>query len=224
MAPLDGREPGGSLVERDHELASLEEALANAAGGRPGLVVVQGPAGIGKTRLLAEGGRFAHGVGARTLVARGSELERELAFGVARQLFEGPIGPAGVEHLDGLAAPAREALYGPPSTGIRDVSFAVLHSLYELTVALAADSPLAIAVDDLQWCDEPSLRFLNYLVRRLEGLGIAVICTARPLERRARSALVTEIVGDPLAVSIRPRAQHRGHDPARERRPRAGFR
>jgi DNA-binding CsgD family transcriptional regulator len=84
------------------------------------------------------------------------------------------------------------------------VSFAILHSLYWLTVTLAADSPLMIAVDDLHWCDEPSLRFLSYLVHRLEGLGVALLCTVRPRERQARTPLVSGIVADPAARLVRP--------------------
>jgi predicted ATPase len=80
----------------------------------------------------------------------------------------------------------------------------MLHSLYWLTVTLAADSALVVAVDDLHWCDGPSLLFLNYLVRRLDGLGLAVLCTVRPRERRARAPLVSEIVGDPLTRLVRP--------------------
>ena len=208
-ARLAGREPAGVLVERDRDLAIVEEAVAEAARGRSAVVVIEGPAGIGKSRLVAEGRRFAQEAGVRVLAARASELEGELAFGVVRQLFEGAFDAGGVELLGSDAEPAGEVPSSPLSAadpaGAKDVSFAILHSLYWFTVTLAADSPLAIAVDDLHWCDAPSLRFLNYLVRRLEGLGIAVLCTVRPRERRARTPLVTEIVGDPLATSVRPK-------------------
>jgi DNA-binding CsgD family transcriptional regulator len=206
---LAGREPGRLLVERERDLAVLEGVLTDAARGRSALVVVAGPAGIGKTRLLAEGRRLAREAGARVLLARASELEGELAFGVVRQLFERAVDVAAPGPAGRAAAVAGEVLYGPPSAAggaeSADASFAMLHSLYRLTVTLGADSPLVIAVDDLHWCDEPSLRFLNYLVRRLGGLRVAVLCTVRPRERRARAALVTEIVGDPLATSVRPR-------------------
>ena len=63
-----------------------------------------------------------------------------------------------------------------------DVSFAVLHGLYWLTVNLSAERPLLLAVDDLQWCDHPSLRFLAYLARRLDGLPVLVACGVRSSE------------------------------------------
>jgi DNA-binding CsgD family transcriptional regulator len=201
-------EARNSLVEREQDLATLREALADAARGRPGLVVIEGPAGIGKSRLLAEARRLARDTEVRALAARGSELENDLAFGVVRQLFEGAVATDGAEPLAGAIAAVGEVLSAPPRTeggvGSRDASFAMLHSLYALTVKLAADSPLVVAVDDVHWCDEPSLRFLNYLVRRLDGIGVTVICTVRPRARLARAPLVTEIVGDPLAVLIRP--------------------
>jgi predicted ATPase len=206
---LSGREPAGLLVERERDLAVVEEAVAEAVWGRAALVVIEGPAGIGKTRLLTEGRRLAREVGVRVLVARASELEGELAFGVVRQLFEGALDAVGLEPLGSAATAADEVLGGLPRAagepGSMDVSFAILHSLYRVTVTLAADSPLVIAVDDLHWSDEPSLRFLNYLIRRLEGLGVTVLCTMRPRERRARASLVTEIVGDPLPGVVCPR-------------------
>jgi DNA-binding CsgD family transcriptional regulator len=198
----------GPLVEREQDLAILEAALTDGVRGRPAVVVIEGSAGIGKTRLLAEGRRLAHDAGARVLIARASELEGELAFGVVRQLFEATLRADSLDAVISAAASASELLNAPPRAaaggGARDTSFAMLHSLYWLTVTLATDAPLVIAVDDLHWCDEPSLRFLNYLLRRLEGLSVTVLCTVRPREQRARAPLVTEIVADPLATSIRP--------------------
>ena len=69
------------LLERDNELATLEEAVRDAAGGRGRLVVVEGPAGAGKSALLARARQHAADAGLRVLRARGSELEREFAFG-----------------------------------------------------------------------------------------------------------------------------------------------
>lgn len=77
-----------ALLERDRELAALEGAVRDAAAGRAVLVVVEGPGGIGKSRLLGEARTRAHEAGFRVLSARGSGLERELPFGVVRQLFE----------------------------------------------------------------------------------------------------------------------------------------
>ncbi|WP_053225721.1 ATP-binding protein [Solirubrobacter soli] len=185
------------LLERDDELSVLRTLVAAAAKGASGLLVIEGPAGIGKTRLLAEVRREA---GVRVLTARGGELEQGLAFGVVRQLFERADAP-----LEGGAAAAREVFDGPAGgVGREDVSFAILHALYRLTVELAEEAPLLLLVDDLQWCDEPSLRWLCYLVRRLDGLRVTVVCGVRPFERHAHAHLIGEIAHDPLAVTLHP--------------------
>jgi len=164
-----------ALLERDRELESLRDALADAADGRGKLALVEGPAGIGKSRLLAELRSAAAEDELRVLTARGSELEREFPFGVVRQLFEPPLAGEGVRELwlAGAAAPAGAIFdatgIGPDGIGT-DASFAALHGLYWLTANVAADGPVLLSIDDLHWCDRPSLRFLAYLVRRLEDM------------------------------------------------------
>ena len=114
------------LLERDDEVSVLGTFAGAAKQGHSGLLVVEGPAGIGKTRLLREARRVAADV--RVLAARGGELEQELAFGVVRQLFEAAVSEP---LLEGAAAPAREVFEGPASgVGHEDASFAFLHALY----------------------------------------------------------------------------------------------
>ena len=101
------------LLERDGELESLRAALAEAANGEGRLALVEGPAGIGKSRLLAELRAAAEEDGARVLSARGSELEREFPFGVVRQLFEPALSDEATRErwLAGAAASA-EPVFG----------------------------------------------------------------------------------------------------------------
>jgi DNA-binding CsgD family transcriptional regulator len=197
-----------ALLERERELEVLHDALAGVAAGRPGLIVIEGPAGIGKTRLLAEARRLAEDAGARVLVARAGELEQELAFGVVRQLFEQELRASDSAALRGAAQAAREVFdwSSRAASGETqdDASFAILQGLYWLTIGVAGPAPLVIAVDDLHWCDVPSLRYLGYLVRRLEGLNVTLMCTLRSYEGRARATLLGEIVNDPLTVTLRP--------------------
>src|SRR3954453_3308186 len=201
----------GTLLERDGELASLEGLIDGAAGGHASLALVEGPAGIGKTTLMTEARRRAGEAGMRTLAARGSELERQFPFGVVRQLFEPLlIDPEQRKlALSGSAATAA-AVFEAPGGGdgelSGDGSFAVLHGLYWLTVNLSSQGPLRLAVDDLHWCDRPSLRFLAYLARRLEGLPALVACSLRPAEPGADVALLGELAGDPMSVRLYPSA------------------
>jgi hypothetical protein len=72
----------GPLLERDRELGVLDGLVRDTVDGRPAVALVEGPAGIGKSRLLWEAGERASAAGFRVLAARGSDLERELPFGV----------------------------------------------------------------------------------------------------------------------------------------------
>src|SRR6266550_6639867 len=75
------------IVEREREFAFFDECLALAKEGAGQSLLLEGAAGIGKTRLLGEASALAARRGFLVLSARGSELEREFAFGVVRQLL-----------------------------------------------------------------------------------------------------------------------------------------
>ena len=129
----------------------------------------------------------------RVLRSRGTELERDFAFGVVRQLFEPPLANASeLERADllqgaaGVAAgllglPGAPAADGPPASAV-DPSFAILHGLYWLCANLAAAGPLCMVVDDAHWADAPSLRYLAFLLTRLEELDVALVVATRPRE------------------------------------------
>ena len=197
------------LLERDRELESLRAALGDAARGDGRLALVEGPAGIGKSRLLAELRSAAEEEDIRVLSARGSELEREFPFGIVRQLFEPTLTDAEARErwLAGAAAPARAIFEAgePSSNGAStDATFAALHGLYWLTANVAADRPVLLSVDDLQWCDRPSLRFLAYLVRRLDDMPALIGATLRSTDPGTDPALIAEISHDPAARPVRP--------------------
>jgi DNA-binding NarL/FixJ family response regulator len=197
------------LLERDREVESLRSALAHTANGGGRLALVEGPAGIGKSRLLAELRNAAQEDDMRVLTARGSELEREFPFGVVRQLFEPPLtdGEARERWLAGAAAPARAIFEAEDSHGnglTSDATFAALHGLYWLTANVAADGPLLLSVDDLHWCDRPSLRYLAYLVRRLEDMPALIGATLRSTDPGTDPALIAEIEHDPATYAVRP--------------------
>jgi MoxR-like ATPase len=115
---------GSPLLERERELSDLDRLVADALSGAPVLALIEGPAGIGKSRLLAAAREKAVGAGFRVLAARGSDLERELPFGVVRQLFEPVLADEGQRErwLTGPAAPAAR-VFAPPDDGdaARDV-------------------------------------------------------------------------------------------------------
>jgi DNA-binding CsgD family transcriptional regulator len=191
------------LLERDRELAALDRLIGDAHDGRGAAVLIEGPAGIGKTRLLAAA-RERAGDRMTVLTARCSELEREFSFGAVRQLFEPPARDAEqrARLLAGAAAPA-EGVLGAPE-GDAEGTFAVLHGLYWATLNLAEERPVLIAIDDLQWSDRPSLRFVAYLAARLEGAPVLLAATVRSTDPGTDPALLAEIAGDPLSQAVRP--------------------
>ena len=198
------------LLEREDDLAALDASVAAAVGGAGRLVLIEGRAGMGKTRLVAEARAFAADAGFEVLLARSAELEQDFAYGVVRQLFEPFLASLPQaersELLAGSAALAGRLFDDEELTGAasRDVSFAILHGLYWLSANVASRGPVAIVIDDLHWADAPSLRWLAYLGRRLEGLPLLVVVGSRPPEQAGQPELVTELISDPAAFVIRP--------------------
>ena len=183
-----------ALLEREHEVEHVQAALRDASKRMGGTLVIEGAAGLGKSRLLEVTHRQASELGFRVLSARGTELERGFPFGVVRQLFERALVSAeddGRERwLAGAAALGAEVLTDvpaalpSPSAGLAadDPSYAWQHGLYWLAANISTDAPLALVVDDLQWCDATSARTLAFIARRLEGQALALILATRPLD------------------------------------------
>lgn len=176
---------GGSLLERDAELAEIVDAIDRLRDGHSRLILVRGPAGIGKTGLVDAARAHAATRGIRVLNARGAEIETGVGFGLARQLLDAPVRSAKGAQRQRLleaAGPVAAALLGVGrangETRGSDPVGALVHSLYWLVASLA-EEPLMLAVDDLQWSDTLSNRLLTYTARRLEGLPLMLCLAAR---------------------------------------------
>ena len=198
------------MLEREHELEALRDALDCAGAGEGTLTLIEGPAGVGKTELTREARAAAERMGMLTLTAEGSELEQPFAFGVARQLLE-PAVTGGAGHPDpfaGAAGPAAR-LFAPATQPFPQLmgGFESLHSLYWLVVNLADRAPVLVAVDDCQWADRESLRFLAYLSQRVEGVAVAVLLTGRPPESLSPEAetVWSQVLSRSSAVALNPR-------------------
>jgi class 3 adenylate cyclase/DNA-binding CsgD family transcriptional regulator/tetratricopeptide (TPR) repeat protein len=202
-----------ALHERGQELAAINRLIHEPPSGR--FVAVDGRPGMGKTQLVLAARDGAARNGMQVLGARGAELEHEFGYGVVRQLFEpllASLDAADEEQL--LAGPAafagrlfREAELAAAPEG-QDVGFAMLHGLYWLAVNIGARRPTLLTIDDLHWADAATLRWLCYLVPRLEGVPLALLVASRPPEMGREPALLEQILGDPNAVLLRPGALH----------------
>ena len=196
------------LLQRDAELASLERVVQQMRAGSGRVMVVEGPAGVGKSSLLRATAQAAEDAGCRVLRAWGGPLEQEAGWGIVRQLF-GPVatGPQWAEFGVGAAALASRVLHPDPAipapTG--DAVHASSYGLTWLAYGLAEHSPTLLVIDDVHWADPPSLRWLAQLSRRLGEMHLGVLCAVRDGEPSSEPATLTELVAAaPAAVRPRP--------------------
>ncbi|HEV2723660.1 MAG TPA: AAA family ATPase [Thermoleophilaceae bacterium] len=184
---------GDQLIDREFELGELVDRLGRARKGDGGTVVVEGAAGIGKTRLLDATCELARQGGFTVLRARASELERGFPFGVVRQLLARTVrADGGGELYAGAAALARTVL--EPSSGSAPApGYPVLHGLYWLVANLAEHEPVVLAVDDLHWADSESLQLMAFLAGRLEGVGALLLLTTRAVGGEEAPNVVTTL-------------------------------
>ena len=194
------------LLEREREVEALDAFVSGAT--RPGarMGLIEGPAGIGKSTLLAETRRLAESDGIRVLSARGSKIEASspTASSASCSSPRSPIRSCAREPSRVRPTGRGRCSRRRPRAGSRS-RFATLHALYWLTLNLAGEEPLLLAIDDLHWVDHPSLRFIAYLVRRLEELPRAGgLGASRPNEPGADAEMIAEIAADPLTVGVRP--------------------
>lgn len=202
------------LLERSRELDLASLLIDGVGGGEGQLLLIEGPPGIGKTRLLREIRDLARDQGLRTQTARGSELERQSPFNVVRDLLEPTLARADADERRVLfagAAGATRRLVGGDSSAPEEVAetFNLLHGLAWLTINLAQGAPLALLVDDAQWADSPTARFLAYLADRLEDAPILLVVAHRPDEPGAPRA-VARLAVTPDATVLRPAPLSKG--------------
>ncbi|MEV6716745.1 BREX system ATP-binding domain-containing protein [Lentzea sp. NPDC051208] len=191
--------PGSSatLVGRGAELERIIDALESAKGATPSTLLVEGTPGIGKTALLDVACELAHERGFVVCRAKASLMEREMPFAVVQQLFD---------HLrdelphcrNGKATPHEyDLIAGHLTAEVDDFDELQVHrairDLYRLTAEFAQCAPLCLVIDDVQWTDVPSLRWLNYLVHRVVKLPIVMLMTRTPGIRPTDSLLIAEL-------------------------------
>jgi len=194
------------VLERERELGRIWTALEAAISGAGGVLLVEGPAGIGKTTLALAAGDEARSRGMGVLRAVGSELERDFSYGVVRQLFDPVLraaGPADRERLLEGAGGAAVALHlaSNGAEGVSGSEFATLYGLYWLVANLSDVGPLLLVVDDAHWSDVASLRFLAFLAPRLVELPVLLLLCARPDEwepERLFAGTASDVASRPL--------------------------
>ncbi len=188
------------LVERHSEIDAIEDAIDRGGRADGQLLIVEGPSGIGKSRLLAAARIIAAQKGAEVLTTCGGELEREFPFGLVRRLLEARAVRAPQAERESLIrghAALAGSLLGlspaPDESPLAD-EFHLIHSLYWFVANLADESHLVLIADDLQWADDLSLRFLLYLAQRLADLQVTIIGAVRTGDPAAEAELVARLL------------------------------
>ena len=198
----------GGLLQRSFELAALERQLQQIRAGAGRVIVVQGPAGVGKSSLVRAVAQSASGAGVRVLSAWAGPLEREAGWGVVRQLFGPTAAGPEWEHLGvGAAALARRVLdpdpFAPTPTG--DAVHAASYGLSWLAYGLAERTPTLLVVDDVHWADGPSLRWLAQLSGHLADLRLGVLCAVRSGEPATDPATLADLMAAAPEPPLQPR-------------------
>jgi predicted ATPase len=215
------------LLERETELESIAGWLSGARDGRGRIGLVLAGAGLGKTALLERAALLGAEGGLRVLTARGNELEREMPLGIARQLLDATVhalGPADRRLVLSGAAAHTQALLGlTTESAVGEDPLGVIHGLYRLAANLSEIAPLLLVIDDLQWSDSQTVRWLGYLAARLADLPILVLAAARADEPDGDQVVSTVIAGAPAeTVRLGPLGLQSVTEPVRAQFGRAG--
>ncbi|MHA5053887.1 helix-turn-helix transcriptional regulator [Streptomyces sp. SD15] len=225
---------GTGFLGRQNECQALDDLLAGARGGRSGVLVLRGEAGIGKTELLKY--LLDRATGCRIVRAAGVQSEMELSYAGLHQLCA-PL----LAGLDGLPEPQRDAI--GTAFGLRGGDAPDRFLVGLATLSLLADAggnqPLVCLIDDAQWLDRVSAQALEFVARRLLAESVVLVFAVRepsagealgslpelpvtglterdsrtlldsvvtgPLDQRVRDRIVAESRGNPLALLELPR-------------------
>jgi hypothetical protein len=171
-----------TLHGRRQELDQIDDLLRAARGSRSAVLVVRGPAGIGKTALLDEA--RARAADLQVLACRGTELETRLPFAALHQLLRPVLDHVGA--IPAIQAQALRCALGLEGGSHRPERFLVSLATLNVLAEAAERGPLLCVVDDAHWLDDASADILVFVARRLDAEPIAMLIAARE-EEEARA-------------------------------------
>lgn len=190
---------------RNGEIERLRQALARVRNGDGDLLVLHGPAGAGKTHLLRDAMELARGQRFEVLSATGGPLAKEASFAVVLELLQPLLEELPAEEIEADIAPlvasdpAVTLEVKPPATAAYSNA-----GLARVCVDAAAEQPLLLVVDDVQWADAPSLGALEAIARRIKRVPVLLLLGMRPGEEttnpEAISLLMGELLGERLEI------------------------
>lgn len=204
---------------RADELAGMQTTLDAVIAGSAGALAITGEPGIGKSRLLGELCARAATEGVEVLTGRGSEIERELPYGLVVDALDGrfrALEPTIVEELGQSQSAELAAVLPSMSTrgeqlaSSLDVERFEFHRAVRATFArLVRDRPLMLALDDVHWADPASVELIGHLLRHpVPGMALALAyrlqripkLLLRAIEEATRDGLLHEMTLAPLTI------------------------
>ena len=199
------------FVGRSNEYGQFLGLIARLTTGCGQLVLLQGEAGIGKSRLLHEVTAYVQHQGLPVLVTRCYEIEQSIAYqpviDLATQACEAApgarlrmIAPILLAEIAALVPAMTARLHDLPplSADFPEARQARLfHALVQLFDALAQNRQLMLIVDNLQWADDASLRFLHFFARQIAGRPMLLAGAYRDeeLDNNERLSSLVESLG-----------------------------
>jgi DNA-binding SARP family transcriptional activator len=208
-----------SLVGRDAHWKALTGAWKGTVRGQGRVVLIDGESGVGKSRLADEFLRWVVAEGGTTL--RGRSYDRragipyEPVVEVLRSALDAPglagTSPEWLVEVARLVPELRERFPSLPSAGEAQAAegWRLFEGVAQLLIAIAAERPVAIVVDDLQWCDEDSCNLIRFLTRRMERATVLWLGLLTPgeVERDAPASRLCRALrakGHAEALSVGP--------------------
>lgn len=189
----DPGEPSVRLLGRTSELEALERGVRRALDGSFGLLMIEGEAGLGKTRILDELATSL--VGVRVGRANCSELEHHLPYVPLAAALRDALARA---ELDDRRLPALRRILPELRADEPDEEIDEVDALEALVELIAEHAPLALFLDDLQWADSRTVAALSYLGRRCTGISVVVVTAFSsdhaPADHQVRRLTPTTVV------------------------------
>ena len=184
--------PSGQLVGRERELERLRRILGVTASGSTATVLIEGEAGIGKTRLLEGLIEFARPAGTTVVRGEGHPLERTRPFGVL-------IDALGLRRAspDPRRAALGRLLIGEVSSeagqfAVNQLQFRAIEEIIDVIEVASDGGPVLIVLDDLHWADSSTLLAFRWMVRELTEVPVMLVAALRPSPRGPELAVLVD--------------------------------
>lgn len=196
----------GELIERVEELEQARGLLEGAVCGAGGLLLLAGPAGIGRSALTERIAEMASTMGMAVLSARPTPVSADLSHALVRDWLgeHARRGHKGEPPFDGPAAELAEALVGPPQTHDVWNLVGLDNALAWALESLGESQPLLLVVDDVQWADVGSLQLLDLLSARMSRLPAALLLAHRTGEPTAAPHILERIGARARRLELAP--------------------